>query len=61
MAWRTLGVGIVVALITYASLIVGELVPKQIALRNPEASPRGCAGACRVLAKVASAAGLAAR
>jgi putative hemolysin len=33
---ETAGVGIVVALITYASLIVGELVPKQIALRNPE-------------------------
>ena len=33
----TLGVGSVVALITYASLIIGELVPKQIALRNPEA------------------------
>ena len=32
-----LGVGGVVALITYGSLIVGELVPKQIALRNPEA------------------------
>ena len=32
-----LGVGIVVALITYCSLIIGELVPKQIALRNPEA------------------------
>lgn len=31
-----LGVGVVVALITYASLIVGELVPKQIALHNPE-------------------------
>ena len=31
-----LGVGLVVAVITYASLIVGELVPKQIALRNPE-------------------------
>src|SRR5262245_8222896 len=31
-----LGVGIVVALITYASLIIGELVPKQIALKNPE-------------------------
>src|SRR3954447_8661241 len=30
------GVGSVVAIITYASLIVGELVPKQIALRNPE-------------------------
>jgi putative hemolysin len=32
----TLGVGGVVVAITYASLIVGELVPKQIALRNPE-------------------------
>lgn len=33
----TLGVGLVVSIITYASLIVGELVPKQIALRDPEA------------------------
>lgn len=32
-----LGVGIVVVLITYLSLVVGELVPKQIALRAPEA------------------------
>lgn len=31
-----LGVGSVVVAITYLSLIVGELVPKQIALRNPE-------------------------
>lgn len=31
------GVGVVVSVITYASLIVGELVPKQIALRDPEA------------------------
>lgn len=31
-----LGVGSVVVGITYLSLIVGELVPKQIALRNPE-------------------------
>jgi magnesium and cobalt exporter, CNNM family len=30
------GVGIVVTLITYATLIVGELVPKQVALRDPE-------------------------
>ena len=30
------GVGAVVTLITYASLIIGELVPKQIALRDPE-------------------------
>src|SRR6476660_6343858 len=34
---EALGVAIVVALITYGSLIVGELVPKQIALKNPEA------------------------
>jgi len=32
-----LGVGTVVAAITYVSLIAGELVPKQMALRNPEA------------------------
>ena len=30
------GVGLVVTIITYATLIVGELVPKQVALRNPE-------------------------
>ncbi len=34
---NTLGVGGVVVLLTYLSLIVGELVPKQLALRNPEA------------------------
>lgn len=33
----TLGVGGVVVAITYVSLIIGELVPKQLALRNPEA------------------------
>ena len=30
------GVGVVVVAITYLSLIIGELVPKQIALRDPE-------------------------
>ncbi len=34
---HTLGVGGVVVLLTYISLIIGELVPKQIALKNPEA------------------------
>ena len=34
---EAIGVGVVVTIITYASLIVGELVPKQIALRDPEA------------------------
>jgi putative hemolysin len=31
-----LGLGLVVAIITYLSLIIGELVPKQLALRNAE-------------------------
>ena len=33
---EAVGVGLVVAVITYFSLVIGELVPKQIALRNPE-------------------------
>jgi putative hemolysin len=32
----TIGFAIVIALTTYASLIIGELVPKQFALRTPE-------------------------
>jgi putative hemolysin len=34
---QTLGFVLVIVLTTYASLVVGELVPKQIALRAPEA------------------------
>jgi putative hemolysin len=34
---QTLGFALVIALTTYASLIIGELVPKQFALRTPEA------------------------
>jgi putative hemolysin len=49
-----IAVAIVVALITYASLIIGELVPKQIALRDPEAIAVRVAPAMTVLAKVAS-------
>ncbi len=48
-----LGVGLVVALITYASLIVGELVPKQIALRNPEGVAARVAPAMTILSHVA--------
>src|SRR6266550_629607 len=46
------GVGIVVTLITYATLIVGELVPKQVALRDPESVAVKVAPAMHVLAKV---------
>jgi putative hemolysin len=48
-----IAVGIVVTLISYASLIVGELVPKQIALRDPEAVALRVAPAMTVLAKIA--------
>ena len=34
---ETLGFGIVIVITTFASLVIGELVPKQFALRNPEA------------------------
>jgi putative hemolysin len=51
---ETTGVGLVVALITYLSLIVGELVPKQIALRNPERVAVLVAPAMTVLARIAS-------
>lgn len=48
------GVGFVVAVITYASLIIGELVPKQIALRDPERVAAKVAPAMTILAKVAA-------
>jgi putative hemolysin len=34
---KSLGLGLVIVVTTFASLVVGELVPKQFALRNPEA------------------------
>lgn len=52
-AANALGVGVVVALITYASLIIGELVPKQVALRNPEGIAVRAAPAMALLARVA--------
>src|SRR5882724_11895449 len=48
----TVGVGLVVGIITYASLIVGELVPKQIALRDPEAVAVRVAPAMVLLSKI---------
>jgi putative hemolysin len=48
------GVGLVVAVITYLSLVIGELVPKQIALRDPEKIAVRVAPAMTVLATIAS-------
>ena len=48
----TLGVGIVVVAITYLSLILGELVPKQIALRDPERVAARVAPAMSLLSRI---------
>lgn len=47
-----LGVGGVVVIITYGSLVIGELVPKQIALRNPEDIASRVAPAMMLLSRV---------
>ncbi len=49
-----LGVGVVVVLITYISLIIGELVPKQIALRDAEGVAARVAPSMKLLAAVGS-------
>lgn len=49
-----LGYGLVIAAITYLSLVIGELVPKQIALRNAEAIACAVAGPMAVISKFAS-------
>ena len=51
---ETLGYGLVIAAITYLSVVVGELVPKTLALRNPE---RIACAVARPMTVVAAAAG----
>jgi putative hemolysin len=48
---EALSVGIVVVGVTYVSLILGELVPKQIALRNPESIAMAVAPAMQWLSR----------
>ena len=48
-----IGIGLVVVVITYLSLILGELVPKQVALSDPEAVAVRVAPAMRLLSVVA--------
>ncbi|MCC7320495.1 MAG: HlyC/CorC family transporter [Rubellimicrobium sp.] len=50
----TLGVGGVVMVVTYVSLIFGELVPKQIALRAPEAAATRIAPLLQAIAVAAA-------
>jgi putative hemolysin len=48
-----LGVGIVVLMITYLSLIIGELVPKRLAIHSPETIAKLVAGPMRLLSIMA--------
>jgi putative hemolysin len=49
---HTLGYGLVVVGITYVSLVIGEIVPKQIALRSPEPLAAIVARPMRLLSKI---------
>ncbi|WP_420630648.1 hemolysin family protein [Candidatus Leptofilum sp.] len=51
---QSVSLGIVVVLITYLSLVIGELVPKQIGLNNPERIASLMARPMNVLAKMTS-------
>jgi len=50
----TVGVGSVVIVITYVSLIIGELVPKQLALRDSERIAARAAPSMAVIASIAA-------
>ena len=51
---EAIGVGIVVLVITYFSLIIGELVPKRIALNNAEAIATKVAAPMKALSRLAT-------
>lgn len=51
---QNIALGIVVLLITYLSLTLGELAPKRIAMSNPEGISRVTAGPMRWLSRVSS-------
>jgi putative hemolysin len=49
---HTVGFGVVIFLTTYCSLVIGEIVPKQIALRSPEPIAVIMSRPMRVLSKI---------
>ena len=53
-AAEPLGFGLVIGLITYLSIVIGELVPKQLALRHPEGIACAMAPLMLVLSKAAA-------
>jgi len=50
---EAIGVGIVVTLVTYLSLVIGELVPKRLALNNAEAIAAAVAPLMEFVSKIA--------
>ncbi len=54
-AWADpIGFGVVVAFVTYLSVVIGELVPKQLALRSPERIAVVVAGPLATLSRIAT-------
>jgi putative hemolysin len=51
---NAIGLGVVVLGITYLSLILGELVPKQLALSHPERLAAAVASPMRLLSRIAA-------
>src|SRR3954468_4599734 len=49
---HNLGFGVVIFLTTYVSLVIGEIVPKQIALRSPEPIAVVMSRPMRILSKI---------
>jgi putative hemolysin len=49
---ETIAFAVVVALITYLSLVVGELLPKRLALANPESIASAIAGPMNVISRL---------
>lgn len=48
----TIAVALVVTLITFLSVVIGELIPKQLALRNPEGLAMFVAGSMALLSRI---------
>ena len=46
--------GVVVVTLSYASLLLGELVPKRLAIRHPERWAMSVAGIFELLARIAA-------
>ncbi|MBP2238121.1 putative hemolysin [Sinorhizobium kostiense] len=51
---HTVAVALVVTLITFLSVVIGELIPKQLALRNPESLAIFVAGSMTWLSRIAA-------